>query len=959
MNVLQSILTVLVILNSTHWDNTVTTTSTTAFQLLLPLTTRSRSTSKSYYLKQPNPDVVISFLQHQRLFTLPVTRYPHQEKEEKEKEHYHEHNNRSYKSKRKDFTLADLRKELLKNPTAAVLGTTGTSPIKKKKKRTRRRAENPQQTYVYAAQRRKNNSKVDDDDIDDHDQEENDGSSSSDTSSNAATAATKKFSSRYIILTEAKRMGLINPAVTSQHCYPLVDDRQPEIIGQLRVGEEEVTKSETFAYIINKPQGWSILGGSGSNSSSNSVTPSSKDVVNKRNKSIIQDTTSGREENLQCDNADEDVVVEAANTAFLMPEQRTEMAVNDAGSNIILNPTEDVVDDPVDFKNSIPGWYHIENMTPEQREEAGIEADDYDPSDILDFDEADLLDLLSPGELVDYYADKNLQNNQNSFSTNQTILERFQDFSEEDLDPIVVENLKRIRARITQGRDVATFSSFQRPSVVSWLKEKKMQEGIPIRGGNFWTAFAGASEVDDSGLVLLVPKKNSNNIFVDFTEYITVVGNGNNIDAKATKDIEKKHIPKEAINTEIISKLKRNREGDVTTTVRLVISELPSTCSSIIGHVQTQFDDGIRGDPVGNPFDRRASRRLIHCQSISVSSLLVDQTVQAESELPDDITILSNRLNNHNFRRGSFLGRQALQENPHTNAYREINGAADGFPGWTVDRYGQWLLVQHDEKECKGPLPSIHDGYTAGVYLLPSSPNRGAMGSKDNIRPYLLEGRPAPDTIEILENGIKYQVSLYRDLSTGIFLDQRPNRAWLAQNCNNQTHVLNCFAHCGAFAVAAATAGASTVSIDLNKKWLDRIQPQLEANGVKSDERHDYIYGDCFDWLEKLAKRGEKFDIVILDPPSSSVGKKKKRWSVKNDMDELVQIAAPLVKKGGLLWTITNSASIPPLKFANQCWKGLQDAGIKQAKLERIQPMSVDFPSIGSQPVKNLVWKIN
>jgi 23S rRNA (cytosine1962-C5)-methyltransferase len=338
--------------------------------------------------------------------------------------------------------------------------------------------------------------------------------------------------------------------------------------------------------------------------------------------------------------------------------------------------------------------------------------------------------------------------------------------------------------------------------------------------------------------------------------------------------------------------------------------------------------------------------------------LLFDESVEAETDLPDDIAVLSDRLNNHKFHEGSFLGRRSLRENPLTNAYREINGEADGFPGWTVDRYAEWLLIQHDTNEYKGPLPSIHDGFTAGVYLLPSNPNRAAMGSKDNVRPYLLEGKPAPEIVPILENGVTYHVSLDRDLSTGIFLDQRPHRAWLSRYCTADTHVLNCFAHCGAFSIAAATAGASTVSLDLNKKWLDRIQPQLEANGIENDERHDCIYGDCFEWLEKLGKRGEKFDIVILDPPSSSVGKKKRRWSVKNDIDELVELAAPLVKKGGLLWTTTNSGSIPPLKFAQQCQKGLEKAGINSAKLERIQPMAVDFPTIGPQHVKNLVWRI-
>merc|ERR1711935_188504 len=134
---------------------------------------------------------------------------------------------------------------------------------------------------------------------------------------------------------------------------------------------------------------------------------------------------------------------------------------------------------------------------------------------------------------------------------------------------------------------------------------------------------------------------------------------------------------------------------------------------------------------------------------------------------------------------------------------------------------------------------------------------------------------------------------------------------------------------------------------------LDRVPPQLEANGIPFDDRHDCIFGDCFDWLAKLAKRGEKFDIVILDPPSSSVGKKKKRWSVKNDYHELVALAAPLVKKGGMLWTTTNSANLPPIKFARSCKRGFDDVGVS-AKLERIQPMPLDFPTIGPQDVKNI-----
>ena len=96
-----------------------------------------------------------------------------------------------------------------------------------------------------------------------------------------------------------------------------------------------------------------------------------------------------------------------------------------------------------------------------------------------------------------------------------------------------------------------------------------------------------------------------------------------------------------------------------------------------------------------------------------------------------------------------------------------------------------------------------------------------------------------------------------------------------------------------------------------------------------------------------------------MDPPSTSVGgKKKRRWSAKNHYNELVSLAAPLVKKGGLLWTTTNSASISPLKFTRLCQKGFVESDIKDAKLERIAPMPCDFPGIGPSSVKNLVWRM-
>ena len=798
---------------------------------------------------------------------------------------------KSNNNSKKVFTIGDLRKELLENPAKF---QPQQMERKSKYRRSRKRVENPKQRYLYKSQRvaleregKLKTRKTSGDDNTDSSLDDNVGTIDPDRDP----------------LAQAKEFGLM---VGSQHCDPLVDGIEPRIVGQIRVGKEE--GSGSYAYLIDKPAGWSILGGGAAGGG---------------------DTSSRSGSNVRSDNSNKSTTKKKADNR---KHKQVAKVQNEDGS--------------VDY---------------------------------LEFDERDVLALMTPEEIEEYYQTMADESGDDAMMSRPTFSSPKEPLSEtkeasisiewhnmygcdenEEVDEKTSANLRRIATRVKQMKDgSASLASISRPSVVSWLKDLKSKEGTPIKGGNFWTALSGAAEVDDSGLVLLCPKINLANIFVEYCEYVAVMGTDGYLAPRSKIKKDSKLLTKESIQIDITSKLRKGREDDDVLTVKVTIPEIPSTCASVVDPCQMQLRQGIRGDPAANPFDRRAWRRLIHCDAISASSFVFDETVTAETtELPCDISILAERHITHQFTSGSYLGRSCLKDNMLTTAYREINGAADGYPGWTVDRYDKWLFIQHDRKMPEGPIPSIHDGNTAGVYYLESAQDRSAMGSENRIRPQLLEGQRAPESFVVLENGVKYKVSLDTDLSTGIFLDQRPQRAWLKQHCCESTHLLNCFAHTGAFSVAAAVGGASTVSLDLSQKWLDRFPEHLEVNKIPFDERHDCIYGDCFDWLARLARRGEKYDIIILDPPSSSIGSKKKRWSVKNDMDKLVSLAAPLVKNGGLLWTTTNSASIHPIKFARLCRKGLEAAGIESAKLERIQPMPHDFPSIGAQSVKNLVWRI-
>jgi len=730
----------------------------------------------------------------------------------------------------------------------------------------------------------------------------------------------------------ARSFGLVNPA--SQSADAIVGDGPedvPRILSSLRVdgesddedGGSSTITSNSFAYVVYKPCGYSILGGEKKKKGKNKVNAADDGVVGGSGDAAEGDTTAA-----------------AASTSK---------------------------------PSSGKGTKRVKAYD-----------EDTDEFTFVEYNEADILAVLTPEERAELLKEGGLNLDDNAAETVRGALsgaefdedeDYYGDGGDDDAATAGKKNSQSISPSVRTGPRLEANileTSSCRPSLVSWLKQLKAEEGSPIKGGKNWLAIAGATEVDDSGLVLLCPRDRVEAVHVDRCSYVTVVGNGKKLASrsKLIKSIKSNSsgggemCDDSTAGLEVLSRLKKGRDQDPVFTVGVSLLDGASTCSHAVLLCQDRLGEGIRGDAMGDPLDRRAARRLVHCDAMEVSSLvnLDDEAVSVDvgPSLPDDIAIYANRRDGAAFSMGSYLGRQSgLARNSLTNAYREINGAADGYPGWIVDRYDKWIFVQQEEgpMSVRGPIPSLHDGHTLGVYYLPTKADRSVMGS-EKLKPYLLEGKAAPEYVPVMENGIKYLVNLGESFSTGIFLDQRLQRAWLAEHCTGETRVLNCFAHTGAFSVAAATAGASTVSLDLDKKWLDRVPPQLEANGIAWDKKHDCIYGDCFDWLARLAKRNEQFDIVILDPPSTSVGKKKKRWSVKSDMDELVALAAPLVKKGGLLMTTTNSATLRPERFAKMIKKGLEDAGIQNAKLERLSPMPSDFPSIGTQHVTNLSWRI-
>jgi 23S rRNA (cytosine1962-C5)-methyltransferase len=339
--------------------------------------------------------------------------------------------------------------------------------------------------------------------------------------------------------------------------------------------------------------------------------------------------------------------------------------------------------------------------------------------------------------------------------------------------------------------------------------------------------------------------------------------------------------------------------------------------------------------------------------------------------------------------------RTAVIEPSETNAFRLIHGASDGWPGWFVEKLGDYLLSQSeaplDAKENEELSRLAKKFSSRGAYhkILSRQVRRSTT---TEVSPQLVFGEAAPERFEILENGIRYEMSFNEGYSVGLFLDQRDNRrrfltnhvaadfsfisegrvprvpaqsadenlgARRARPSEANFEILNCFAYTCGFSVAAAKAGARTTSLDLSKKYLEWGKRNFALNGL-DPAAHDFIFGDTFDWLRRLAKKSRAFDVIVLDPPTFSQSKEHGTFRAEKDYGKLVTAALPLVKPGGILFASTNAADWPPEDFL-----AAVDAAVHGAKRKIRQrhyiPQPPDFPISRAEPayLKTIWLRIN
>jgi 23S rRNA (cytosine1962-C5)-methyltransferase len=233
-----------------------------------------------------------------------------------------------------------------------------------------------------------------------------------------------------------------------------------------------------------------------------------------------------------------------------------------------------------------------------------------------------------------------------------------------------------------------------------------------------------------------------------------------------------------------------------------------------------------------------------------------------------------------------------------TNAVRLFDGAGDGFPGLYIDDFaGRWI-VQTREKGKPAIDPIL--GYRS-LYWKP-------LLKTSRTGPQYLAGERVEEPFCVLESGLKFEIDFRAGRSPGLFLDQRINRLQL-RSLANDSALLNTFAYTCAFGVAAAVGGASTVNLDLSRQTLEWGKRNYEINRISAGD-HDFIYGEVFDWLRRFLRRGRKFDIIVLDPPTFSRDRKGKIFRIQEDYGDLAALAAKCLNRDGLLFCSTNFRAI-------------------------------------------------
>ncbi len=278
-------------------------------------------------------------------------------------------------------------------------------------------------------------------------------------------------------------------------------------------------------------------------------------------------------------------------------------------------------------------------------------------------------------------------------------------------------------------------------------------------------------------------------------------------------------------------------------------------------------------------------------------------------------------------------------------AYRLVHGEADRMPGLVVDRYGDYLVLQALVQGVDRLLPQLTE-------LLIDRLKPAGILARNDPRVRLLEGLEqqvavlygtVPEVIEVREGRVGYAVDPYKGQKTGLFLDQRENRAAAASYARGRA--LDAFSYNGGFALALAPVCDEVTAVDISEDAVARITANAARNGATNVQARTM---NVFDELRELERRGERFDTIVLDPPAFA----KNKAAVAKALSGYKEInlrAMKLLRAGGFLMTCSCSYNVSEAMFADVLASAAVDAHADVVVVEK-RMQSRDHPVLMTVP---------
>jgi 23S rRNA (cytosine1962-C5)-methyltransferase len=264
-------------------------------------------------------------------------------------------------------------------------------------------------------------------------------------------------------------------------------------------------------------------------------------------------------------------------------------------------------------------------------------------------------------------------------------------------------------------------------------------------------------------------------------------------------------------------------------------------------------------------------------------------------------------------------------------AYRVVHGEADRLPSLVVDKYGEYLVVQALSQGIDRRLPALTEALVEllspkGILARNDPKVRTLEGLEQTVQ--VLHGT-VPEAVQVREGTIEYTVDLWHGQKTGLFLDQRENRAAAARYARGR--LLDCFSYNGAFALALARQSEEVIAIDASADAVARIAQNAALNDVTNVTARET---NVFDELRHFEQRGERFNTIVLDPPAFA----KNKTAVPKAMAGYKDInlrALRLLEPGGVLVTCSCSYNVDEGMFLQVLADAAADARVHVTILEK------------------------